>query len=744
MRAPRLAALELRRFGRGRLPRAALVTIMLLPLLYGALYLWSFWDPYGRLDRIPVALVNEDSGARVENPAGDGERRVEAGDDLVEALRDSDTFAWHETTPEDAERGVREGRYYLSLTVPEEFSTKITSSSGDHPETGALRVRTNDANNYIVGQVARTVFSEVRAAASSKTSRGFYDNIFVAFSAVHDATQDAADGASELKEGIDEAKDGSGRISDGAEDAEDGSGELTDGVVRLDEGAGRLEDGARRVADGTQRLADKVNGIAEGVGPFTREDGEDIATAAGKVAEGAEAARKHLDSLPEDAARAVRLTEAAAVGIEGLHELLCVPGAQGGDGGAGEAAPPSGGADRPELPELPDLPADGPGGTPAPQGSVLTDEHCTDLARYAEYSRGGADTAADVQEHIDGYEDLDDLGKDLDALRDVALEVQEQAPHLGENVRKAVKQVNALNDGAQEVHDGTEELHSGLTRAAGGAGALESGLIELSDGADLLDGGMVNLADGSLRLAEGLHDGVEQIPDHSAQERADRSAVMADPVRLTSRGLHEAPNYGTGFAPYFVPLALWVGAMVAYMLMPALSRRALAAGAPALRTALASWLPVAAIGAVQASVLLAVLHWAPGLGLQMARPAGTLGFLLLVAACFTAIVQWLNARFGPAGRILVLVLLMLQLTSAGGTYPVQTSPDFFNAVHPYLPMTYVVAGLRHLITGGPLGPVWEGCAVLLAFTVAALAATAWTARRGSVWTLKRLHPELTL
>lgn len=82
MRSPRLAALELKRFGRGRLPRAALVAITLLPLLYGALYLWSFWDPYGRLDRIPVALVNNDRGA---TPAG---RRIAAGDEITRGLRD--------------------------------------------------------------------------------------------------------------------------------------------------------------------------------------------------------------------------------------------------------------------------------------------------------------------------------------------------------------------------------------------------------------------------------------------------------------------------------------------------------------------------------------------------------------------------------------------------------------------------------------------------------------------------------
>ena len=102
---------------------------------------------------------------------------------------------------------------------------------------------------------------------------------------------------------------------------------------------------------------------------------------------------------------------------------------------------------------------------------------------------------------------------------------------------------------------------------------------------------------------------------------------------------------------------------------------------------------------------MSVLHWA--IGLEMAQAAGTMGFLALVTGCFAAIVQWLNARFGAAGRILVLALLMLQLTSAGGTYPVQTSPGFFNAIHPFLPMSYVVEALRRLITGGGLGPVWQ-------------------------------------
>ncbi|MFB6557258.1 hypothetical protein ACFCWX_46360, partial [Streptomyces sp. NPDC056405] len=78
------------------------------------------------------------------------------------------------------------------------------------------------------------------------------------------------------------------------------------------------------------------------------------------------------------------------------------------------------------------------------------------------------------------------------------------------------------------------------------------------------------------------------------------------------------------------------------------------------------------------------------------------------------------------------------------TYPVQTSPGFFGAIHPYLPMSYIVEGLRRLITGGDLAPVWQGGAVLLAFTLGALALTSLAARGRQVVRMKDLHPELSL
>ncbi|MFH8572779.1 YhgE/Pip family protein [Streptomyces sp. NPDC017993] len=750
MRSPRLAALELRRFGRGKLPRLGLVALMLIPLLYGALYLCSFWDPYSRLDKIPVALVNNDKGA-----SADG-KKINAGEELAGNVTDSKTFHWEEVSAAEAAKGVEDGTYYLSLTVPKNFSERIASSSGDSPQTGALKVRTNDANNYIVGSISKTVFSEIRAKTSAKSSRAFLDKIFVSFSDLHDRTAEAADGASKLDDGLDDAKKGSGKLADGLGTAKDSTGKLSGGLGKLDKGSGDLSKGAgdthrgaktlqeklglahskieqlsqgtRQVAAGTQKLADTANGLAGKARPFLKQYAKDLGEKARVVAGASGALADDLGTLPRDTAHAASEARDAADQLDTLYDQRC-------------------------------------------GSAVSLDADCPALKKARDATALAADTAEKVNSLVSSHTSgIDKLTGDLRRLDKVATAVADRAPTSEKDLETAVAEINRLNagahkvsdgagkiatgagqltdgagrltDGTGKVADGAGQMHDGIGAAKNGTDQLEGGIGKLKDGAVSLNGGLFKLKDGSNQLAEGLHNGVAKIPDYDKHDRDARTEVMADPVGLASQSMHKAPNYGTGLAPYFIPLSLWVGAMVAYMLFAPLSKRALAAGAPGWRIALGSWLPAFAIGVAQVLALMAVLHW--GLGLEMARSAATIGFLLLATACFTAVIQLLSAFFGPAGRVLTLVVLMLQLTSAGGTYPVQTSPGFFAAIHPFLPMSYVVDGLRRLITGGGLEPVWQGSIVLTAFTLGALALTALAARGRQVVRMKDLHPELSL
>ncbi|MFC1412421.1 YhgE/Pip family protein [Streptacidiphilus sp. N1-12] len=719
MRTPDLARLELRRFYRGRLPRAALVALMLLPLLYGALYLWSFWNPYGHLDRLPVALVVQDKAVTVQG------KRIDAGRQLADQLKQRQIFGWDTVGPQQAAKGVASGKYYLSLTIPADFSRDIGSSDSDHPADGELKVQTNDSNNYIVGQISRSVFDEIRAASSSQASQGFYDQVFVSFADLHDRTVQAADGADRITAGAGQAQQGAGRLAAGAQSAQggarqlaagldtarSGSAALAEGLGSLDQGAGRLASGARQAAAGTQQLADAVNPVAADLSPLLHEHPELISTSATLVADNAEKIAADLGRLPADSRRALADAKAASARLDALYAEQC-------------------------------------GADPSTQDCARL--HAGDLAAHQ---------VLDVAGRLD--DQVQQLAPELtslaaDAHRVAALAKPLEQPGLAGKFDTAVAQVNQLNrgvhtlatgaaalqQGAGQARSGATTLDQGLTRLDSGAHSLSSGLYRLSDGARQLDSGLGSLAGGSAKLADGLHSGAGQIPDYDADQRNARAAAMSDPVQLAKDELNATPDYGTGFAPYFIPLALWVGAMVGYMLLRPLSNRALAANAPARRAALAGWLPVAGLGLLQAGALMAVLCWA--LGLQPVHAAGVLGFLALTVLCFSAVTQWLNARFGPAGRLLALALLMLQLTSAGGTYPVETSPGFFGAIHPFLPMSYVVAGLRRLVSGGDLTAVWTGSAVLAAFTLAALALTTLTARRRQVWTVSRLHPELTL
>ncbi|WP_030669763.1 YhgE/Pip domain-containing protein [Streptomyces rimosus] len=734
MRSPKLAALELKRFGRGKLPRLGLVALMLIPLLYGALYLFSFWDPYANLDKIPVALVNDDKGATA------GGKKIQAGDQLVKNVKDSNTFNWEEVSAADAAKGVENGTYYLSLTVPKDFSERIASSSGDHPETGALQVRTNDANNYIVGSISKTIFSEIRAKTSAKSSREFFDKIFVSFSDLHDKTQQAADGAGKIDKGLGDAKKGSDDLSDGLGRLDKGSGDVSKGAGTLHDKAGQLSkgasdvnkgattasakakqlgEGAAKVAAGTQQLASQVNGLAHKDLPFLKKHGKEIADGARGLADLMKAVDEDLGKLPGNSAKAVQKARQNAEDAAALYKKQC---------GAADADA----VDCAKLKGIADGTAAGLELAKKVDGAIAQTDLQPLHAKLREV-RQGAEMVADQVPYI---------VKNADTSLSKINELNQGALRLSQGAGQFAQGINALVDGTGQVADGAGKITDGAGKVADGAGKVHEGVGSAKDGIDKLSGGIYKLKDGSNQLAGKLDSGVAQIPDYDKKDRDARTEVMSNPVELASKSMHKAPNYGTGLAPYFIPLSLWVGAMVAYMLLAPLGKRALAAGAPGWRIALGSWLPAFAIGVVQVLALMAVLHW--GLGLEMERAGATIGFLLLATAAFTAIIQFFGAQFGPAGRVLTLVVLMLQLTSAGGTYPVQTSPGFFGAIHPFLPMSYVVDGLRRLITGGDLGIVWQGSIVLAAFTVGALALTSLTARSRQVVRMKDLHPELSL
>lgn len=712
---------ELRRFRRGLLPKLAVVAMLAIPLLYGALYLWAYWDPTGNLDRLPVALVNADEGA-----TQDGEP-LRAGDDVVGELLDSDALDWRQVDAEDAAAGVTDGTYYFAVTLPADFSSDIASIGGDTPTSAEIDVTYNDANSYLASTLGRSAMTQIRAAVSATIGEQAADQVLVGLRSARDGFAQASDGALTLTAASGDLSSGAHQVADGATSAADGAARLSSGATDLASGAGRLDSGAAALATGAGTLSSGAGSAASGAadlasGAQRLSDGASTAaTSAGAVADGA---RQVSDGVDQVAATVTALS----TGAQGLSGTLASAGqdlaalaqqrAQAGDTATAAAIQAA----------LADL-----------QGAVA-DLDLPDAGAQQQ-------AAADLQTLVAGAHQLRDgsaaLSTGLGTLASSSGELATGAATLSSGTAQVASGASDLAGGAGTLAAGAAELDTGAHTLASGAADLASGTGTLASGATQVADGTDQLGDGSQELADKLADGAAQIPDDSDGTRSDRASALSTPVELSSTDVAAADGYGEGFAPFFVPLALFVGGLITWLLLRPLPPRGLATPARGWRIALAGYLPALAIGVGQVVILLTVVHF--GLGLGWSTALGTAAFTVLVAGAFLAVQQMLIAVLGAAaGKVAIIALLMLQLTAASGTYPVETTPAFFRALHPALPMTYAVTGLRELTTGGTDARLWTSVAALAAFLLGSLAITSWRAARQRTWTLSRLHPALSI
>ena len=406
MNAVRLATYELRRF-RGPIRRVALGFLLVVPLLYAGVYLWANWNPYGHLDRIPVAVVDLDQPAQVQG------QPLAAGQEFTEQLEAGRQFDWHAVSAEQASSGLKDGTYFFTVTVPQDFSTKLASLGGPTPERAAIDVQLNDGNGYIVGLIASNAERELQAA-------------------------------------IDTA----------------------------------------------------------------------------------------------------------------VQTML------------------------------------------------------------AETELGGA-------------------------------------PNAG-----------------------------------------------------------------------------------SSQDRARDAMVLAGPVDVASTNLHPAGVYGRGVAPFFLSIGLWVFALLVFIVMRPLSNVAVASALRSPTVALGGFLPAAAVGAAAAAIAFVVGQWAVGLDAE--KPLLLLALLVLGIWAFTAIAHGLRTSVGPAAQIAMLVVLVLQLSAAGGIYPLEVSPGFFGTLHTVLPMSYTIEGFRYVISGGDTSRFVVDLLVLGGYLAVFLGLSVWSVSRHRQWTMQRLRPQLQL
>ncbi|MHB1488968.1 MAG: YhgE/Pip domain-containing protein, partial [Cellulomonas sp.] len=198
---------ELRRFRRGTLPKIAIGSLLLIPLLYGALYLWAFWDPTGNLDRLPVALVDSDTSVTSNGTT------VAAGSEVTSRLLASKDLDWVVADAATAAKGVADGTYYFALTIPTDFSSKIASAGGADPTAAELMVTYNDANSFLASTLGREAMSQVQTAVSSTVSQQAVASVLVGLGSARDGFARASDGALTLRAASGDLAGGAGALA---------------------------------------------------------------------------------------------------------------------------------------------------------------------------------------------------------------------------------------------------------------------------------------------------------------------------------------------------------------------------------------------------------------------------------------------------------------------------------------------------------------------------------------------------
>ena len=308
-------------------------------------------------------------------------------------------------------------------------------------------------------------------------------------------------------------------------------------------------------------------------------------------------------------------------------------------------------------------------------------------------------------------------------------------------VQEVNGQLQQLSAGARQVADGAAQLSDASGQLASGASEAADGATQLHSGAGDLRGGIDQLHSGAVELREGLDDGVAQIPDSSDEQIREQAATIAAPVETNSESVTAAGTYGAGLAPFFVALAAWIGIYALMLIIKPFSTRAVTALRSPFRVGAAAWLTPVFFGVLQMVALFGVI--AVWLGFTIEMPLQTLGLMMLSSMTFAAIIVALNVWLASVGQFLGLVLMVVQLVVAGGTFPWQTLPAPLAALHHLMPMSYTVDGLRQLMYGGSMAAAQTDALVLLGFLAAAFTAiVVGTARMMHHRTLRDLQPSL--
>jgi len=284
----RLSLLELRRF-RGPFLRLVPLGLALVPLVSASVYLWSAWDPFGRTDRIPVAVVNQD------RPVTSQGELIDAGQLLVSQLRQDRIFDWRFVPEGPARRGLRDGRYAFTLTVPPDFSARLASPSSQAPQRASMLITLNDANGYLTGKLAETTEARLQDQIDTAARTAFAQRVLGDLDALRGRLAQASTTATSQRDGTTRLAQDIGKLSE------------------QQRAAGQLATSGQQLTGSVQQLSQSLSGAASSMA-------DQVPAAAQAVVDASNTAQRAAGQASGGISTAQQQADLALAGLTGLGQ----------------------------------------------------------------------------------------------------------------------------------------------------------------------------------------------------------------------------------------------------------------------------------------------------------------------------------------------------------------------------------------------------------------------------------------
>ena len=740
--------------------KIVLCAIMIIPMIYACVFLGSMWDPYGQTDQLPVAVVNKDKEVEYNDST------MDIGKQLSDKLSKNDSMDFNIVSSTKAQKGLKDGKYYMIITIPENFSKNATTLLDDDPQTMMLTYTTNPQTNYIATKMDDSAMAKVKTEISSTVTKTYAKILFKNVKTLSKGFNTAADGSQKLSDGVATASEGNKTITenlntlassalvfnDGADSLVKGLSAYTEGVStakagaqQLDNNSATLNNGAAQLKSGSsqllsavkaaeKQLSDGLNQNAEQLNTLTQKNNEmnesskQLSQALTQIQAGIDnnnlvennlQAAKKLDSIVSVMTTAIGTMNTNA---DKLDKLAA----------AEKAKAESIQATQPLLAQQLMLQAT----SHATQAQTLrqvasqliNQVNTSDLKQLTTLLYGNAEVLknqstanAKTQELLTGSQQLATANNSavnslVSNLKTVQANMKGTSNSVG--MVGAVSQIDeglgTLQSGLKTYTGGVKQVNNGLGTLASNNKTLNSGASQLADGALKISSGSNQLAAGSATLGEGLTtigEGTNTLTS-SLKDASKKSNIkstnktykqMSTPVDTQKKEITNMPNNGHAMAPYMMSVALYVACMALSLMYP-FGKGMTTTDSP-VKFLLAKATVMVPLSIVQALILYFSLRGF--CGFTPARPGLCIAFMLLLSLAFMAFIAFLAIAFGRIGEFIALIFMVFNLGASAGTYPLETAPHLYTVLHPFVPFTYSVNGFRSVIANATAVPTTE-------------------------------------